>query len=206
MRGIESLLQILPVDPNCGLHRLVAWLSSSSRRIDWDPLTLEISIDGNKKENSSIVDILMFLWNDHDDESVYPTSHTFGTFVGISRGTTRFLLILGEEMYSQGLIKNDPHSMLTEDNHVAELASILSSTYSLNEGKIMGTLKLSYPERRRVADVIERVCLIKIALCGLRWFKLNVSKYQKDVKLSKRCQMSKNETPRLWRRFTKKLN
>ena len=28
-------------------------------------------------------------------------------------------------------------------------------------------------------------------------------KYQKDVKLSKRCQMSKNETPRLWRRFTK---
>ena len=54
--------------------------------------------------------------------------------------------------------------------------------------------------------------LKKIALCGLRWFKLNVSKYQKDVKLSKRCQfakrcqMSKNETPRLWRRFTKKLN
>ena len=31
-------------------------------------------------------------------------------------------------------------------------------------------------------------------------------RYQKDVKLSKRCQMSKNETPRLWRRFTKKLN
>ena len=31
-------------------------------------------------------------------------------------------------------------------------------------------------------------------------------KYRKDVKLTKRCQMSKNETPRLWRRFTKKLN
>ena len=31
----------------------------------------------------------------------------------------------------------------------------------------------------------------KIALCGLRWFKLNVSKYQKDVKLSKRCQVVK---------------
>ena len=38
-------------------------------------------------------------------------------------------------------------------------------------------------------------------------------KYQKDVKLSKknvklskRCQMSKIQTPRLWRRFTKKLN
>ena len=31
----------------------------------------------------------------------------------------------------------------------------------------------------------------KIALCVLRWFKLNVSKYQKDVKLSKRCQVVK---------------
>ena len=31
----------------------------------------------------------------------------------------------------------------------------------------------------------------KIALCGLRWFKLNVSKCQKDVKLSKRCQVAK---------------
>ena len=27
----------------------------------------------------------------------------------------------------------------------------------------------------------------------------------KDVKLSKRCQMSKKQTGRLWRRFTKKL-
>ena len=33
-----------------------------------------------------------------------------------------------------------------------------------------------------------------------------MSSCQKDVKLSKRCQMSKNETPRLWRRFKKKLN
>ena len=33
-----------------------------------------------------------------------------------------------------------------------------------------------------------------------------MSSCQKYVKLSKRCQMSKNETPRLWRRFTKKLN
>ena len=27
----------------------------------------------------------------------------------------------------------------------------------------------------------------------------------KDVKLSKRCQMSKKQTDRLWKRFTKKL-
>ena len=35
------------------------------------------------------------------------------------------------------------------------------------------------------------VSLYKIALCGLRWFKLNVSKCQKDVKLSKKCQVVK---------------
>ena len=33
-----------------------------------------------------------------------------------------------------------------------------------------------------------------------------MSSCQKDVKLSKKCQMSKNQTTRLWRRFTKKLN
>ena len=33
-----------------------------------------------------------------------------------------------------------------------------------------------------------------------------MSSCQKDVKLSKRCQMSKSQTHRLWRRFTKKKN
>ena len=42
------------------------------------------------------------------------------------------------------------------------------------------------------------------AICSQNMKKM--SSCQKDVKLSKRCQMSKNETPRLWRRFTKKLN
>ena len=30
--------------------------------------------------------------------------------------------------------------------------------------------------------------------------------HKKDVKLSKRCQMSKNQTPGLWKRFTRKIN
>ena len=34
----------------------------------------------------------------------------------------------------------------------------------------------------------------------------NISKCQKDVKLSKRCQMSKSQTSVLWRRFTEKIN
>ena len=39
----------------------------------------------------------------------------------------------------------------------------------------------------------------KIALCGLRWFKLYVSRF-------KRCQMSNSQTFGLWRRFTKRTN
>ena len=35
---------------------------------------------------------------------------------------------------------------------------------------------------------------------------IDVSKCQKDVKLSKRCQISKSQICRLWRRFTKKIN
>ena len=42
--------------------------------------------------------------------------------------------------------------------------------------------------RREEREETERK---KIALCGLRWFKLNVSKCQKDVKLSKKCQVVK---------------
>ena len=37
-------------------------------------------------------------------------------------------------------------------------------------------------------------------------FVKKMSSCQKDVKLSKRCQMSKNQTHGLWRRFTKKIN
>ena len=33
-----------------------------------------------------------------------------------------------------------------------------------------------------------------------------MARCQKDVKLSKRCQMSKSQTHGLWRRFTKKIN
>ena len=43
-----------------------------------------------------------------------------------------------------------------------------------------------------IAHVAHCSCVKKMSNC------------QKDVKLSKRCQMSKSQTHRLWRRFTKK--
>ena len=45
-----------------------------------------------------------------------------------------------------------------------------------------------------IAHVLHCSCVKKMSSC------------QKDVKLSKRCQMSKSQTHRLWRRFTKKIN
>ena len=45
-----------------------------------------------------------------------------------------------------------------------------------------------------IAHVPHYSCVKKMSSC------------QKDVKLSKRSQMSKNQTHRLWRRFTKKIN
>ena len=45
-----------------------------------------------------------------------------------------------------------------------------------------------------IAHVLKRCQVVK-----------KISSCQKDVKLSKRCQMSKTQTHRLWRRFTKKL-
>ena len=42
----------------------------------------------------------------------------------------------------------------------------------------------AYPTKLKTEDMV----MIKIALCGLRWFKLNVSKCQKDVK----CQIVKH--------------
>ena len=45
-----------------------------------------------------------------------------------------------------------------------------------------------------------------LPMCPIAHMSKNMSSYQKDVKLSKRCQMSKGQTHGLWRRLTKKIN
>ena len=45
-----------------------------------------------------------------------------------------------------------------------------------------------------------------LSMCPIAHVSKKMSSCQKDVKLSKRCQMSKSQTHGLWRRFTKKLN
>jgi len=153
-KGIDRLLNMLPVDTSRGLHRLVSWLSSSSKRIKWDPKTFEIYLDGMKKKGSNIVDIMTFLWNDTDDASTYPSAHTFGVFTGVPMSTTHFLRVLGEEMYSFGLIRTNPHQR--EERHLEELSTLLDETYGLDYEKIKYTLELSRPERLRIAENIEQ--------------------------------------------------
>ena len=109
-QGIDSVIQMLSMDPTRSLHRLVTWLSTISKRIDWNPITKEISIDGQIKNGSSKVDILTYLWRSTDDESVYLTSHKSVIFKGVPIGTTHFLHTLGEEMYTQGIIDINPNT------------------------------------------------------------------------------------------------
>ena len=45
-----------------------------------------------------------------------------------------------------------------------------------------------------------------LSMCPIAHVSKKTSSCQKDVKLSKRCQMSKSQTHGLWKRFTKKLN
>ena len=45
-----------------------------------------------------------------------------------------------------------------------------------------------------------------LSMCCIAHVSKKMSSCQKDVKLSKRCQMSKSQTHGLWRRFTKKIN
>ena len=60
---------------------------------------------------------------------------------------------------------------------------------SINQGTIYPCAPLPMCP---IAHVPHCLCVKKMSSC------------QKDVKLSKRCQMSKSQTHRLWRRFTKK--
>ena len=108
--GIDSVIQMLPMDLTQSLYQLVTWLSMISKRIDWNFITKGISIDGQIKNGSSIVDILTYLWRSLEHISVYPTSHKSGIFKGVPMGTTHFLHTLGEEMYTQGIIDINPNT------------------------------------------------------------------------------------------------
>ena len=149
-KGIDSVMQMLPMDPTQSLHQLVTWLSTISKRIDWNPITKEISLDGQIKNGSSIVDILTYLWRSSDDISIYPTSHKSGIFKGVPIRTTHFLCTLGEEMYTQGIIDINPNT--NEERNLKQLGQLLETTYGLDSKRIAATLALSTPEHTNIQD------------------------------------------------------
>ena len=154
-RGVDALLEMLPLDSTRGLHRFVVWLSTASKRIQWNPRSMELTIDGVQKNGSNMSEILTFLKKKYNDDSVYTSAHSHGTFVGVPLGTTHFLRTVGEEMYSNNIIRNNPYTRVTEEQHIDELIDVLAETYGFNTLKMKYTLSLSAPERMRFLYGVE---------------------------------------------------
>ena len=93
---------------------------------------MELSIDRVPKNGSNLAEILAFLKSKYNDESVYTSAHTHGTFVGIPLGTTNFLRTVGEEMYSNNIIRNNPYTGTAQEKHLDKLIEVLSDTYGFN--------------------------------------------------------------------------
>ena len=55
-------MSMLPAQLGRATRHFVAWLNTvGADRIDWDENTFQVIIDGVRKNNSSLVDILTFL-------------------------------------------------------------------------------------------------------------------------------------------------
>ena len=104
----------------------MAWLSTlGSDWIDWEEDTFQVIIDGVRKNNSSLVDILTFLENEEPiGQTMFATSHTTGDFHGILIGTTHFIDVVSQKLYSDGFIDQTPFDEDTYEEHLRELANV----------------------------------------------------------------------------------
>ena len=100
-------MSMLPARPYRAMHRFVAWLSTvGTDLLDWDEDTFQVIIDSVCKNNSSLVDILTFLENEEPiGQQMFATLHTTGDFLGIPIGTTHFIDVVGQKLYSDSFIK-----------------------------------------------------------------------------------------------------
>ena len=107
--------------------------------------------------------------------------------------------------FIEKLTTKDCHSLSPQKNH--RIGFLFSCLFSFLSYWCVSMVQISITEN--LSGYFNIYTTLSIcAICLKHWFGLLTTSagYQKDVKLSKRCQMSNNETPRLWRRFTKKLN
>ena len=142
---------MLPARPDRATHHFVAWLSTMGADwIDWDEDMFQVIIDGVCKNNSNLADILTFL---EDEEPIgrkmFASLHTTGDFLGIPMGTTHFIDVVGQELYSDSFIEHTPFDEDNYEEHVEELAEFLRRNYSMSGEKIQKVMGLSLGARKK---------------------------------------------------------
>ena len=151
-KSISELMSMLPARPDRATRHFVAWLSTvGADQIDLDEDMFQVIIDSVHKNNSSLVDILTFL---EDEEPIgnkmFATSHTTGDFLGIPMGTTHFINVVGQELYSDGFIEQTPFDEDMYGDHMKELASFLNKNYGMSRDKIKQVMDISVEVRKKM--------------------------------------------------------
>ena len=132
-------------------------------QIHWHEKTFQVIIDGVRKNNSSLVDILTFLENEEPiGNKMFPTSHTTGDFCGIPMGTTHFIDVVSQELYLDGFIEQTPFDEDMYKEHVKELADFLNKNYGMSQEKIRQVMGISLEARKKMQyDMIAKTLEVK---------------------------------------------
>ena len=151
-KSISELMSMLPARPDRATHHFVAWLSTvGADWIDWDEDTFQVIKDSVRKNNSSLGNILTFL---EDEEPIgnkmFATLHTTGDFRGILMGTTHFIDVVSQELYSDGFIEQTPFDEDRYKEHVKELAGFLKKNYGMFPDKIKQVMDISLEVRKKM--------------------------------------------------------
>ena len=151
-KSVFALMSMLPARPDRATHHFVAWLSTmGADQIDWDEDTFQLIIDSVFKNNSSLVDILTFLEDEEPiGDKMFAISQTTGDFSGIPMGTTYFIHIVGQELYSDGFIEETPFKEDMYGDQVRELSHFLDKNYGMNPDKIKQVMDVSLDGRKKM--------------------------------------------------------
>ena len=143
---------MLPAQPDRTTCHFVAWLSTvGADQIDWDEDTFQVIMDSVCNNNSSLVDILTFLESEEPiGDKMYATSHTTGDVCGIPMGTTHFIDLVGQKLYSNSFIQQSPFDEDMYKEHVKELADFLNKNYGMYQAKIREVMGISLEARKRM--------------------------------------------------------
>ena len=100
---IKNLLRSFPYQENYKINNLLFFLKNKmKRKIEWDPQTLEIIINEIIIDNTSLVDIISYLYGIRNhfttQRDTYGRHFKTGVLIGIPKGTYEFLNKLDTEL------------------------------------------------------------------------------------------------------------